>query len=195
MTRITNAIRDEIVSNAVAKSGILEVIKQLDEKRFDWIERARIEVLGGEERAAEYAKINDEAKSKHDALPEYMREFSRLVNRDGLLYLNLAGASLRLPMRAWAEVPNGRRAITADNPLCQEFYDLEDALRDATSKRNSIRQQVTATVGKFTTVKRLLDAWPEAKELLPKLVPEAKPQLPAVQVADLNAMLGLPSDK
>lgn len=45
----------------------------------------------------------------------------------------------------------------------------------------------------FNTDNQLLKVWPEAAELMPKET--KKVQLPAVQTADLNALIGLPSEK
>ena len=44
------------------------------------------------------------------------------------------------------------------------------------------------------TVKRLLEEWPEAKELLPADAPSA-PLPPAIRRETLNEMIGLPSDE
>ncbi|MFT7963069.1 Nmad5 family putative nucleotide modification protein, partial [Salmonella enterica] len=45
-----------------------------------------------------------------------------------------------------------------------------------------------------TTVKRLIEVWPESKELLPKEADKASTALPALRVEDLNKMIGLPSE-
>ena len=78
---------------------------------------------------------------------------------------------------------------------------ITNAMRDAIAEkaldeeRATLSAQVRGALSKFTTVKRLLDAWPEAKELLPDRLPEAKPALPAIRTEDLNALIGLPSEE
>ncbi|MFA2284800.1 Nmad5 family putative nucleotide modification protein, partial [Escherichia coli] len=51
-----------------------------------------------------------------------------------------------------------------------------------------------AALNSVTTVKRLIEVWPESKELLPKEADKASTALPALRVEDLNKMIGLPSE-
>ncbi|ELV4980379.1 hypothetical protein SHB81_000001, partial [Escherichia coli] len=53
---------------------------------------------------------------------------------------------------------------------------------------------VWAALNSVTTVKRLIEVWPESKELLPKEADKASTALPALRVEDLNKMIGLPSE-
>lgn len=193
MTRITNALKDKIVKTALEKSGVNAELEAVKGKRFAWAERIRVEVLGGPEKAAEYAKVNKAALATYNALPQHMKDHGNIVERRSSFYVNLAGASVTVKLNGYSEAPNARLAITADNPLCQEFYDIEAEEKAVCDRGTTIEIQVRATLDKFGTIKRLLDAWPEAKELLPAVMPESKPQLPTIQVADLNAMVGLPT--
>lgn len=193
MTRITNAIKDAIIKNALDKSGVTAAITLAASKESAWNERARIEALGGPEKAAEYAGINRQAKIIHDSLPRHMQEYERIVNRGINFRLNLAGASLYIKLAELAEVPGGAIAITADNPLCQQFYDIKEERKAAEVRKTEMSAQVRAVLDKFGSIKKLLAAWPEAKELLPNIVPESKPQLPAIRVDDLNKLVGLPT--
>lgn len=61
-------------------------------------------------------------------------------------------------------------------------------------QKEGMAAQVKATLNQFTTVKKLLEAWPEAKDLIPDDVDEVKPKLPVVQVQDLNCLIGLPEE-
>lgn len=195
MTRITNAIKDAIVKNALAKSGATARIKAVEEKRFEWAERARIETLGGPEKAAEYAAINKKSRKAYDALPQGLRVAANIVERRGSFYLNLAGLSLTVKLRGYAEASRNREVIHADNPLCQQFHDIEAEEKSAVEQGTTVEIQVRATLDKFGTVKRLVEAWPEAQELLPPTTVSPKSNLPAIKVADLNKLVGLPSDK
>lgn len=123
MTRLTTYIRDQIVTNALKKSGYTAAREAYNKRRAIWIEACRVRSLGITE----------------------------------------------------AEL------LKAEGARLDEQY-------------ASVRTAVRAAVNKPTTIKALLAAWPEAKELLPEQLAEAKTQLPAVQVADLNALVGLPSE-
>ncbi|MEN9533328.1 MAG: Nucleotide modification associated domain 5, partial [Pseudomonadota bacterium] len=58
---------------------------------------------------------------------------------------------------------------------------------------NSIEKSVTAALANIHSDTKLLKVWPEAAELLPNEI--QKVQLPALPTADLNALIGLPSEK
>lgn len=191
MTRITNAIKDSIVKNALLKSGVTARIEVVEEKRFEWAERARIESIGGTEKAAEYAKINQQSRAAYETLPQGLKDNAYIVERRGSLYLNLAGASLTVRLKGIAEASSNREVISADSKLCQQFYDIESEEQAACDQGTVIENQVRATLDKFGTVKRLIAAWPEVAELMPPEVASTKSNLPAIKVADLNNLVGL----
>lgn len=195
MIRITTALKDAVIKNAVAKSGVTAELEAIKTKRFAWAERVRVELVGGPEKAAEYAKINAEASTTYSALPQEMKDHSNIVERRSSFYVNLAGLSVTVKLNGYSEAPNNRMAITAASPLCQEFHDIEAEENTALARGTVIENQVQATLDKFGTVKRLIEAWPEVVELLPPMTAAPKSNLPAIQVADLNKLVGLPSDK
>lgn len=196
MSRISNALIDKIIENALAKAGVTKALADWQEARDIWVERARIIVNGATDAEIEAAVAK--VKKAHRQIPETVRVGPyQLVNRSNYLSLNLAGLSLRFnfPDIERRIVPVSRLAITADNPLCQEFYDSEAEKKALDDRAASISAAVRAACKSVTTVKKLLEAWPEAKELLPPDVEEAKINLPTLVVSDLNSMIGLPSDE
>lgn len=82
--------------------------------------------------------------------------------------------------------------LPGDHPLVEEFHSIEKTTRKLKERRENISAQVEGSLSSFTTIKKLLDAWPESKELLPKEVTRHVVNLPAVKVKDLNALIGLP---
>jgi hypothetical protein len=58
-----------------------------------------------------------------------------------------------------------------------------------------IEATVWAALNSVTTLKRLIEVWPESKELIPKDSDNAKAALPALRVEDLNRMIGLPTEE
>lgn len=193
MTRLTNDMRDKIVKNALIKAGWFDAQKAIEERRYDLGEAIRVETLGGPEKAEEYRLINENAGKIYAALPPAIRQYNTQVSRGKQLNINLAGLSVTLTLRNYAEMYSGRRGIPAESLLCQQFHDLDGDQKAHTEKGELITTNVRAVVEKMTTVKRLLDAWPEAAELLPVTVEKPKSQLPALVTADLNAMFGLPT--
>jgi len=191
MTRITNAMKDAIVNKALEKSGATSRIEAIKIKRFEWAEIARVHALGGEAKAREYAEINKHAHSIYSSLPQGLKGNANIVERRSDIHLNLAGASIRVKLKGYAEASDHREIVLADNPLCQQFYDIEAEEKAACEQGTVVENQVRATLDKFGTVKRLIEAWPEVQELLPPATVAAKSNLPAIQVADLNKLVGL----
>lgn len=194
MTRITNILKDKIVKAALAKSGVTAQIEAVDSLRSAWAEEVRIEILGGAEVAASLEAIQVKAKKLHEITPEAMRsDYFKVVETRSYSMVNLSGANLQVKYGAWKIAPQ-RGVLLADNPLVKRFYDIEGAEKTADERSKAVTVQVYAILSQFSTIKTLLKAWPEAKELLPEALPESKPQLPAIQVADLNALVGLPGE-
>jgi len=204
MTRINADIRDSIVANAIEKSGITAEFERLKKRRADWAEAVRVESLGGQEARAKINKAYALAEKHYAKIPDNIKSHGSLLRTDYDIYVNVAGASIcaqfsgeltDVSKNRVMKVAPHRHTLKADNPLVDEFHAIEKLAGELKEKRETIRANVDATVRKFTTIKKLLEAWPEAKELLPSDIGTAKAQLPAVQAADLNNMIGLPTDK
>ena len=192
MTRITSVLKTQIVKNALVKSGVTARIEAVKEKRFAWAEQARVHTLGGASKAAEYAQINVDAGKAYASLPSGLKQNSAIVTRRKEFYVNLAGVSVTVGLPGYAEASHNREVITADSPLCQQFYDIKAEENAACDQGTLVENQVRATLDKFGTVKRLVEAWPEVLGLLPAATLAPKSNLPAIQVADLNKLVGLP---
>lgn len=199
MTRLNQRIKDHIIDKAVEKSGIGKEKDAHQQALYKLTEDIRIESLGGVESAKNVEKIARQMQKLHDQLPTIMRSSQfRPVRRDYEMHrLNLGGRRVTL---RYGETTEERRfcpsgfTLQGDHPLVVEFDRLIGVEQDIDKRIEDIRSQVRASLSKFTTVKKLLESWPEVKELLPDQLEEVRPQLPAIQVADLNALIGLPSE-
>lgn len=196
MTRITNAMRDSIVTKALEKSGWSA--KQADylKRRAAFAEAVRIDGLGGPVKAAELEAIDAQISALQRKIPEVLRSsYCSGIDRNSSVYVNIAGANVYVPFDDHKPSRYRNHVITADNPLAQQFYDLEAEEKSLDDERATLSAHVRGVLSKFNTVKRLLAAWPEAKELIPAALPEAKPTLPAIRTEELNALIGLPTDE
>ncbi|MBZ7312623.1 hypothetical protein FMK79_17585 [Klebsiella oxytoca] len=63
------------------------------------------------------------------------------------------------------------------------------------ARAKEIESTVWAALNSVTTLKRLVEVWPESKELIPESSDDARTTLPALKVEDLNRMIGLPTEK
>ena len=194
MTRLTNEMRAKITKNATAKAGFPEKLAAWAAKRQTWAEDCRIKAVGGAKKAAEYAKLNAEYRARYEALPDEMRGYGYPPVWSGRhLLLNLGGASAQPELEEDRICPRARFAIPGDDPLTVRFHELEAEFAQIDSDIDHLRSSVNSLLHSVNTVKQLLDLWPEAVELLPAPAASENRNLPAVQVADLNKLVGLPS--
>lgn len=86
-----------------------------------------------------------------------------------------------------------QRANIASVELGDRFIKLDAEKELIASKVEQITNTLRATIKKFGTVETMLEAWPEAEELLPK---ELRPSTAlAISPDDLNAICGIPTGK
>jgi len=197
MTRLTNTLRDKIVANAMAKTPLAAEKDALQQDKYTLAEAFRIASLGGPEEAARLKRINAKLEKDIAAIPDALRNtFAPMRHDYEMERMNLGGLRVNLPYAAGTAdrriCPTGA-VFEGDHPLVLQFHELTNRGADIEKRSSDLRIQVNAVLDSCTTVKKLLDVWPEAKELLPTDVEEARPQLPAVQTAELNALIGLPT--
>lgn len=198
--KLTNQIKQQIVTAAIAKAGIPAEEEALRQRRAAWAEAVRVDALGSEL----VRTIVVVAKQVRDAvavIPEALRSGGVGIVHRKEMYVNVAGVTAYAYFNGnigGKGNPVSKPAIhshtlQADNPLVAEFYEIDNASVDLEKKKTSIEKSVTAVLVNIHSDTKLLKVWPEAAELLPKEI--QKVQLPAVQTADLNALIGLPSEK
>lgn len=192
-TRLTNKLRDTIVDNALEKAGITKRVNDCAENLKLWGDEVRVFLLGGAVKAVELDKKRAQVQAIAKGIDPALRSTGDIFSGRSEIHLNMAGVRVRAKLSKYSIAPSSG-TLLADNPLVQTWYDLRAEQEAAEKDHDNIRAQVRATVEKFGSVKRLIEAWPEAKELLPAVLPEKKPQLPALAIADLNKLVGLPSD-
>lgn len=110
-------------------------------------------------------------------------------------YHNASYGRLEVPMsisrRAWPEARYYSNTIS----LPEEAHELADRLMELNKevcalneKKVNLTFEVEKMLGQFTTVKKLIEHWPEAEAYLPKdSEPEIKPL--AIQAISINAMI------
>lgn len=194
MTKLTVAMRDTIVNNAVEKAGLNKETSTLAERRKVWAEKVADESIGGPENVAKLAEANKKITRIVSGLPKDLQEDLRAGPLTGSILASFGGR--RIYVNQW----DGRRPareglmLPADHPLTVEFEALETIEADLNDRREKLKYDVRAMVNSVTTVARLLAVWPEAKELIPTYAVQPK-NLPAVNVEQLNSAIGLPTEE
>lgn len=201
--RLTTALRDTIAANAIKKSGVVAAEAENEKAFCDLAEKVRVKVLGGKKKAAEAdAKLAEAMKIEKELHEIGATSFciSRGLRKE--IYPSFGGARTRLEYSAGDSVYRLTPCreiclLAADDPLTVEFHRLDDEKRALSQQREEVKVKVNvyAALNSVSTVKRLLEAWPESKELLPANLDAARAALPALVVGDLNKLIGLPTEE
>ncbi|HEJ8008046.1 TPA: hypothetical protein SMI33_002729 [Serratia marcescens] len=199
--RLTTALRDAIAANAIKKSGVVAAEAENEKAFSDLAEKVRVKVLGGKKKAAEAdAKLAEAMKIEKELHEIGATSFciSRGLRKE--IYPSFGGARTRLEYSAGDSVYRLTPCreiclLAADDPLTVEFHRLDDKKRALGQQREEVKVNVYAALNSVSTVKRLLEAWPESKELLPANLDAARAALPALRVGDLNKLIGLPTEE
>lgn len=191
MQRLTNTIREQIIDAAIEKSGHPQRVEALKAAEYRLAEDLRILSLGGSEKAAELeslaVRIREATAGMNSDYPCFQIETGSYVavidhgKRRSFQFDAEFGYRLR-PNRFY--IPVGHEAW-------RWIAAYDDQAADVERQREEVRQAVSAIVYSVRNVKALLRAWPECAELLPNPAPIVN--LPAIPVAAVNALLGLPS--
>lgn len=201
-TRLTNAIREEIIKKGLEKSGFPARLKKAKEDREDLKVQLLISALGG---AKKYAALEERFNTIAEKVEKLIKEgFSVTLDTYRYnAYINIAGQTIKYPnMNKVSEKYKNKRLIylygsapivTADNPLVQKFWDAENKVKDLESSLDSIRDNIHAVVYSVNTTKRLVEVWPESAELIPTGTVAIKAGLPAINFTSLNAAIGIPT--
>ena len=193
-TRLNTTLRDKIVANALAKAGITKDRQELQTARYAWADELRLTALGTTDEVL--AKLSAKVKKAWESIPSSARRsYNDPVYTREYIYVNLGGLSACVHFRERAPAPTDTPVFEADHAITIRFHELENAARDLDDRTDALKTQVRAVVNSVSTVKQLLNVWPEAKELLPATVEESKSKLPAVQVETLNTLIGLPTEE
>lgn len=196
--RLNKAHKQEIARKARALSPIHNQIKELIEERKLLAEKIRIESLGGAEKALKYQNIADKIIKLREELPENLLSYSQGVTMNNSIFVRTdnqyySRRHLKLPKTAVvSDECYDMTTHTKYLPALLESIEKEDAFNKELSE---LYDNVYASISSITTVKKLLEQWEEAIELLPSELKQPKIQLPALQTHKLNKLIGLPTKK
>lgn len=178
MSRLTQNIRERICKRAIAAA-----FKEREESH-----EAAEHALGMEA----YAAVLPEAERlAAAALPE------RWLKTDRCLRFNANGWTATLTVSEKVPVPFDDRAyctplgtLTGDlGERVQAHVQGEEKLRD--EKRKAVRE-LSGFLDQFKTIKQMREAWPEGEPFYAEFDVERKAAgVPAVRVAEINALLGI----
>ncbi|MFB5952131.1 Nmad5 family putative nucleotide modification protein [Klebsiella pasteurii] len=204
LVRLTNVIREQIAKNALTKSGIVASLEALQVKRHEVARDARIFAFGDSERTARVDKVYEKLDKALSELRDSGSSFYISSGLSSSIYITISGRQL-----GWC--PYGKdakgediRLVTPNRDLCRfgaeheitkRFDEIINEEQKLITRKKEIEASVWAALNSVTTLKRLIEVWPESKELIPEDSDSAKSALPALRVEDLNRMIGLPTEE
>ena len=200
--RLNASLRDKIINNALVKSGVLDEVNQHELAMRDFAKRVRVAAFGGEEKA----KLVDEKAAQIQRIEDELSEAgcaNVYVNFNRGSDINAAFNGLRICLPYGKGEDNrytflltpkyDKCLFSATDPLSIEFTELEAKGESINKKKDDLKTTVTSILNSVSTTKRLIEVWPEAKELLPDSVEREITGLPALHIADVNKLIGLPT--
>lgn len=194
--RLNKMDKEHIAKQARIKSPLHKQAQDIEEALRQFAGKLRVHVLGGEEKAAEYAAVAKKIAGIRASLPENLTCYGSTISMSNNLYVYFEkhkGQRVNLPDTAVA--PNNSVNLYEYPELLKEFIGLRDLEKTTDMKLKNLENEVLASISSITTLKKLLSVWPEAEELIPEHLKQPPVQLPALRTAKLNKMIGLPSDK
>lgn len=79
----------------------------------------------------------------------------------------------------------------ANHSLTERYREIERRRAEIDEEERRLKAEIGAILNSATTAKALCDKWPEIRMVVEEVVNEYTPNLPAVQVGELNKKLGL----
>jgi Nucleotide modification associated domain 5 len=193
--RITATIRDHIVS------GMLRHRFSADQLKIDEA-RAALDDLKSRRKASAYGLIYSEKEREELAR---RRSWFKCVSKVKVMIEDEDVTEFEFPEAMPVPYDHGKdySASVAKivKPDCEYLTlraeekvmksEVDDAQRELDREQSALRTRAIAVIESVTTVKRLLEVWPEVQDFLPE--ENAGPQggVPAVLVADLNSAFNL----
>lgn len=208
MARLTKAIKEKILHNALTKANVFE--RELDVKAGyqELAELVRLHAIGGVGEEKKLIELSENIQSLIDRVPDCVDKtgYFHLNNEKGVkasfggmqlyIYYNGVGDKEKHVWKSPAPNMFGKAIMFGvDHELTIKFHSIKDESKKAKDLKTSIQVNVNAMLDSVTTDKKLIEIWPESKELIPTEIEKKKVQLPSTSVDQLNTMIGIPSDE
>lgn len=198
--KLNKTIRTAIVEAAMSKAGI-DAKRDLIRLHYaQWAEEVRLRYVTPEKLALiEAAEKASDAVDQNIVYGNFRPNFSRAIET-----ANVAGqtrtvyydGSLRYNSNSFKnteiKLSPTNVVLCADDPLTEKLYEIDHWAANLESEIEQLSASLWAVLNSVSTDTKLVEIWPEAMAFIPAAEKANTPQLPALPIADLNKMLGLP---
>jgi hypothetical protein len=177
--KLSNHARDRIIENALR--GAFDKETQAHKKRMVKLadQCYRFVVTAAQEKQARLAP--DDFLNLSNVTKIYFKDPVTGYNRDTVYETDLSRA-VPFPGR-------GNYLNVNDDALHAEYRAIMEAKSNLDNKLGELKTSLKRTVYSTTSLKKLIEMWPEVEAFLPADLTAPKAMLPALPVGDLNAAL------
>lgn len=195
--KLNKSIREAIIENAVKKSSIPAQRDAHQNALYDLADKALSIARGDGLTDADFEAAEEESQAIKDRFPEAFVYDRALFDVTAFIRAKIGSEYERLYFRGDTKkhVPIHWTTFDANSEVALEWNALRNQKDDIDAQEETLRQSVRAAVFSVTMVEKLLEVWPESKELIPSdLGKHVGKMLPSVNVQSLNSLIGLPSE-
>lgn len=94
--------------------------------------------------------------------------------------------------RLMADIHHGKWVTyDADHPLTERWFQFENAKKSLNNERDNLSSHIRAVLASITTIKKLIEIWPEIKEFAEPFEKESVVTAISFPIQELNARIGL----
>lgn len=195
--KLTKLVKQAILEAALNKAGVNEKKAAIRARYAAWAETVRVHFV-----TPEIQKLLEAAEAASEAVPERFKSRGFIKEERTSVYLNVAGqrreiywcGSLTYDRQTteYRTCFDFNTSINSDNPLTEQLYAIDHDAKTLGEEVEQLVASVTSVLDSVTTDKRLIEIWPEAVAFIPAAEKANTPQLPALPIAELNKLIGLP---
>ncbi len=198
--RLSKQIKEAILNAALAKAGIPAKQQAIRSRYAAWAEAVRVRYVTPEQSA-----LIENARNASKAVQDTLKDRSFYPNTStGIEYANIGGQR-RTVYFCGATSREGREdrpsivapshgdvILAADDSLTEKLYAIDHDAKALKDETEQLTLSLWAVLNSVSTDKRLIEVWPEAVAFIPAAERAATPNLPALPIAELNKLIGLP---
>lgn len=197
--KLNKTTRDAILNAALKKAGIPDREAAIRSRYAAWAETVRLRYVTTDidaaieeaKRIIKPAELVNSSYRVNDSATNVMRV--NVAGQSRRIYFNGSVGSDTIGVKSvYKRVPNDGSVVVLSGPTAEQLYSIDHDAKTVADDREQLTVSLRAVLDSVTTDKRLVEVWPEAVAFIPAAERAASPQLPALPIADLNRLIGLP---
>lgn len=196
--KLSKITKEAILNAALKKAGIPEKKAAIRARAAELAEKIRIVFFtpAEEQLILKARELLNPVSEKHpnysvnDSAYTYM--IVHVAGQKRVFYFNGNIDSDDSASSVYKRRPYNNPVLHADDPLTEQLYSIDNDAKQLKSEIEQLTASLWAVLNSVTTDKRLIEVWPEAVAFIPAAEKANTPQLPALPIAELNKLIGLP---